>query len=196
MFRKLFLFFFLVAVLTALPFLPRGSQADRDSAGLLGGEVFPELKGKSLAGAEVSIPSGTKGKPVVLGIAFSPKAEGDLKGWLQPLYDTFLAKHEGVFAAGNFDGHVYMVALLSGAASLAGKSLEDKAAKGTDAELRPHILLSRQEATPILKALNATDKNKPYFAILDAEGRLKAVVSGAFNEAKLDELTEKAEEAE
>lgn len=194
--KKFLIVIAILGIATALPFVPIGMEKGNAEKNLSLGEVFPELKGKSLAGTEVSIPANTMGKPTILGLAFSPKAEQDLQGWMQPLYDSFLAKHGGVFEAGNFDGHIYLAALLSGAASLAGKGLEEKAAKGTDAELRPHVLLSKQDAAPILKAVNASDKTKPYFIVLDSKGVVKSIVSGAYTEAKMDELTEKAEEAE
>lgn len=194
--KKFLIVIIILGIATALPFVPIGMEKGNAEMNMNLGEVFPELKGKSLAGNEVTIPTSTLGKPVILGLAFSPKAEQDLKGWMQPLYDSFLAKHGGVFEAGNFDGHIYLAALLSGAASLAGKGLEEKAAKGTDAELRPHVLLSKQDAGAILKAVNASDKTKPYFVVLNAKGVIKSIVSGAYTEAKMDELTEKAEEAE
>lgn len=194
--KKFLIVIAVLGIATALPFVPIGMEKGNAEKNMNLGEIFPELKGRSLAGAEVSIPANTMGKPTILGLAFSPKAEQDLKGWMQPLYDSFLAKHGGVFEAGYFDGHIYLAALLSGAASLAGKGLEEKAAKGTDAELRPHVLLSKQDAAPILKAVNASDKTKPYFIVLDSKGVVKSIVSGAYTEAKMDELTEKAEEAE
>jgi hypothetical protein len=195
MIKKFLFFLALAATLTALPFLPTGTEAYQSLTQENTGNVLPELKGKTLAGTDITLPV-KNGKATVLGVAFSPKAEQDLKGWMQPLYDTFLAKHEGVFEAGNFDGNVYLVALLSGAASLAGKGLADKAAKGTDAELRPRIILSTQDPALLAKALNVTDKNRPYFAVLDAEGHIKGIVSGPYNEAKMDEISNKASEAE
>lgn len=194
--KKFLIVLSILGLMIALPFVPIGMEKGNAEMNLNLGEVFPELKGKSLAGAEVSIPASTMGKPTLLGLAFSPKAEQDLKGWMQPLYDGFLAKHGGVFEAGNFDGNIYLAALLSGTASMAGKGLEEKVAKGTDVELRPHILLCKQDAAPILKAINASDKTKPYFIVLDSKGVVKSIVSGAYTEAKMDELTEKAEEAE
>jgi hypothetical protein len=195
MFKKIFFLLTFVAVVTALPFWPYGTEANYAKKGVTVGDILPTIKAKSLAGGEVTLPT-ANGKATVLGLAFSPKAEGDLKTWMQPIYDTFLAKHEGVFEAGNFDGNVYLLAMLSGAASLGGKSLQDKAAKGTDAELRPHVLLTTQDAAEVAKAINATDKTKPYFVVLDATGHVKSVVSGTYTEAKMDELSQKAGEAE
>jgi hypothetical protein len=195
MLKKVLFFLTLAAVFTAFPFWPFGLEAIRSDGGVSIGEVLPTLTGKSLSGQDVTIPVGNS-KATVFGVAFSPKAEEDLKGWVQPLYDAFLAKHEGVFEAANFSGNVYLVALLSGTASLAGKGLQAKAAKGTDAELKPHIILSKQDPSLLIKALNVTDKGKPYFVVLDAEGHIKAIVSGAYTEAKMDELSEKAGDAE
>jgi hypothetical protein len=195
MFKKLLLFLGLVALVSIFPFWPKGSEALQDPAGLTNGEKFPTLKGKTLAGQEVTLPP-ANGKGTVLGIAFSTRAEADLKNWVQPFYDTFLAKHEGVFEAGNFEGNVYLVAMLSGGAAMAGKTLQEKAAKATDAELRPHILISSESPAAILKALNVTDKDKAYFAVLDAGGNLKALLAGPYNEAKMEELAAKASEVE
>jgi hypothetical protein len=193
--KKLFLLLGLVALFSVWPFWPKGSEALQDPARLSDGEKFPTLKGKTLAGQEVTLPP-ANGKATVLGLAFSTRAEADLKNWVQPFYDTFLAKHEGVFEAGNFEGNVYLVALLSGSAALGGKSLQEKAAKATDAELRPHILISSENPAAIIKALDVKDKDKAYFAVLDAGGNLKALLAGPYNEAKMEELAAKASEVE
>jgi hypothetical protein len=184
-----------VAMLTLIPLGHPGSEANRATRGVTAGEPFPSLQGTALDGKAVSIPVGN-GKATIVGVAFSQKAENDLGLWLQPLYDTFLAKSDDVFAAGNFDGNVYLVAMLGGAASLAGKGLQAKMAKGVDAELKSHIVLCKQPAAALLKALNVSDQTKPYFVVLDAAGMIKAVASGAYTEAKMDEIAAKAGEVE
>jgi hypothetical protein len=154
---------------------------------------FPELKAKTLAGLEVNIPTTTMGKPTIIGLAFSPKAEADLKTWLQPMYDTFIAKQEGVFEAANYEGNFYMVAMLSGPASLATKSVQGKAAASVDKELAPHLIITKADPKLYLAALGAKETNRPYFAVLNLKGEIVYITSGPYTEEKLDELIEKAE---
>jgi|GEM_PF-164778 len=195
MLKKLVFFLLIAAALTALPIWPLGTEATRPHSQKELGHVLPELKAKTLDGKELTLPL-KNGKATLLGVAFSTKAEQDLKGWLQPIYDAFLAKHEGVFEAGNFDGNVYLVAMMPGAGALVTKGIRDKAAKNIDADLKPHLLLTTQESSTIAKALNVTDKSRPYFAVLDTAGHIKSVVSGAYNEAKMDQLSDNVSAAE
>jgi hypothetical protein len=112
---------------------------------------------------------------------------------MQPLYDQFIAKEEGVFSASNFEGNFYMVAMLGGAASLAGKGLADKAKSKVDAELQPHIVLYNGDSKGFAKAIGATDKSTPYFVLISAKGAVLKVVQGAYTEEKLDALLELAD---
>ena len=176
------------------PFLSRAKRPQSDACTpSQSTEIFPTLSAKTLSGMAITAPDAAKQKQTLVGLAFSPKAETELKGWMQPLYDQFIAKQEGVFSASNFEGNFYMIAMLSGAASLAGKSLADKAKTKVDSELQPHIILYKGDAAWFAKAIGATDKSIPYFALIGPDGAILKVVQGAYTEEKLDAILELAE---
>jgi len=155
------------------------------------GKVIPMLKGRTLSGQEITIPMPGDDKRTVLGLAFSPKAEADLKTWMQPAYDEFLTKPEGVFgAADSFDGHIYFIAM---AGNVAGGVMEQKAKNKVDAELQPHIVIYKGDSAPWLKALDVKDKSVPYFLVLNEQGEVLFVTSGAYTEEKMEKISSLAE---
>lgn len=156
------------------------------------GKPFPVLKGRTLSGQEVTIPMPADSRRTVLGLAFSPKAEADLKTWMQPAYDEFLTKPEGVFgAADGFDGNVYFVAM---AGQTGGAILEKKAQNAkVDAELQPHIMVYKGDTAPWLKALDVKDKSIPYFLVLNEKGEVLYQTSGAYTEEKMEKISALAE---
>lgn len=156
------------------------------------GKPFPVLKARTFNGTEVVIPFPADGKRTVVGLAFSAKAEADLKSWLQPAYDEFLAKPQGgVFgAAEGFEGNLYFIVM----AGQTGATLLEQRAKGkVDPELQKHLIIFGGDSAPWIKALDIKDKNVPYFLILDEKGEVVHQTSGAYSEQKMEKLSSLAE---
>ena len=76
------------------------------------GKDFPTLSGETLQGGEISIPESSKGKPTIVGMAYSPKAEDALRTWFNPAYDKFIIK-SGMFDD-MYDVNVYFIAMFTG----------------------------------------------------------------------------------
>lgn len=76
------------------------------------GSEFPELTGETLSEEVLTIPTDTRGKYTLVGLASSEKAEEFLRGWYEPVYNKFIAK-TGMFDD-MFDVNVFFVPMFSG----------------------------------------------------------------------------------
>lgn len=148
---------------------------------------FPTLTGETAAGQSITLPA--KGKPwTVVGLAYSQKASPLLEEWYEPAYLRFVAKHG--LMAGSYEADVFFVPLFTGVNKAAyGPSL-DKFRKSADPEIVDHVLFSKDDIEPLKEALNLTDKDIPYFFVLDADGRIVHREQGAFTEEKLESIEE------
>ena len=155
------------------------------------GISFPEISGQTLADKYIELPI-KNGKKTVVGIAYSRAAEGDLKKWLNPLYNTFMVK-EG--STKNFDvAEIYDVnfVFIPVIAGLKNVIADFKAS--TDKEFWPYIMdTQKTDIKKLRETLKAKDEKIPYFYVLEDSGKIIEVVSGAFKEDKMDKLEAAAE---
>ena len=155
------------------------------------GLTFPEISGQTLADKYIELPI-KNGKKTVVGIAYSRAAEGDLKKWLNPLYNTFMVK-EG--STKNFDvAEIYDVnfVFIPVIAGLKNVIADFKAS--TDKEFWPYIMdTQKTDIKKLRETLKAKDEKIPYFYVLEDSGKIIEVVSGAFKEDKMDKLEAVAE---
>lgn len=153
------------------------------------GKIFPSLTGETIAGKKVSIPTDTKGKYTLVGIAWSQKAQDDLETWFQPVYTMFIEKPDKDDLFNDpYDFNIYFIPVFSGANEsmygTAKKRLQDK----LDPGLKPYVLLYKGSIAEYKKQLNMEDKDKPYFFVLDPEGKIVYTTSGAYSEEKMDKI--------
>jgi hypothetical protein len=155
------------------------------------GQIFPTMLGKSLDGKPVTIPTMNK-KFSVVGIVFKRSAEKELKKWLNPMYSTFVKKSEGgkttFDVAEVYDVNFQFVPLISGL-----KKAQEDFKNGTDKEFWAYIIDSDSDIKMIRQKLDIKDDEAPYFYVLDKDGKIVEVASGAYSEAKMDKLEEAVE---
>jgi hypothetical protein len=153
--------------------------------------IFPALSGVNLNGGSVHVPV-SNGKYSVLAIAFSRKAEDDLRRWLNPLYETFVKveKSAGGMSSSEINNvNFYFIPLISGF-----KKLADDFKKGTDKEYWQYIIdTEKTDIKAIEKKLSIKDDDVPYFFVLDKEGKIIETQSGNFQSPKLDKLEDAVE---
>lgn len=149
---------------------------------------FPALAGHTLEGSAINLPlAGTK-KFTIIGICFKRSAEDDLKTWIQPMYETFVAKANGsdYFDVANYyDVNYYFVPLISGFKKAAS---DFKAA--TQKDLWKNVIDCDTEIAVLKAQLKPANEDVPYFYVLDTNGKITEVVSGKFTEDKMDKLEE------
>lgn len=150
--------------------------------------VFPSLAGHTLEGSAISLPlAGTK-KFTIVGICFKRAAEEDLKTWIQPMYDVFVAKPNATdyFDVANYyDVNYYFVPLISGFKKAAA---DFKAA--TQKDLWKNVIDCDTDISVLKTQLKPGDDGIPYFYVIDTNGKIVEVVSGKYSEAKMDKIQE------
>lgn len=154
------------------------------------GDSFPALTGETLEGVSVTLPDDIAGKYTFIGMAYSKKAEQQLKGWFQPVYDRFVQDKEsaGLFAAFAYDVNVYFIPMFTGAKRVASPKAKELAKEGLDARLHSLVLFYVGGMEKYKKALEFEGRNKPYFFLLDESGKIIYATSGKFTEKKLEEI--------
>ena len=153
-------------------------------------QQFPPVKGTTLDEKQLQIPQ-NNGKFSIVAIAFHRDAEGSLKNWLNPLYDSFIKKEEGnnFDLAEYYDVNFIFIPLIQGFRKVA-----DEFKQNTDREFWPYILdTEKTDVKELQKQLGVTDNKHPHFYVLDKEGKIVTSVSGAFSKEKLAKLEDAAE---
>ncbi len=149
---------------------------------------FPILAGHTLEGPSISLPiAGTK-KFTIVGICYKRSAEEDLKTWIQPMYDIFVAKPKGTDyfdVASYFDVNYFFIPLISGFKKAAAdfKAATQKDLWGNVIDCDTDIKLLKEQMKP-------ADEGVPYFYVIDVSGKIVEVVSGKYTDAKMDKIQE------
>jgi hypothetical protein len=157
------------------------------------GKQFPNLPAETVEDKVVTLPTDTKGKFTLVGLAYSKKSEDDLNSWFNPIYNKFINKPKdggGLFAAFTYDVNVYFVPMFTGVNAAATGTAKKKAAKNIDARLLPHVLFYKGEIKTYKEVLELEGKDVPYFYVLDKNGKIVYTTSGKFTNDKLDEIEE------
>jgi len=152
------------------------------------GMVFPALTGETLDERTVTLPTDTRGKMTLVGMASSEKAEEFLRGWYEPMYNRFIAK-TGMFDD-MYDLNIFFVPMFSGGQKI-GKAQVMKSMKDTkNKELFPYVLFFEGNVSDYSKTLSMEKKDLPYFFLMDEQGKILYVTSGYYSQKKMDEMDE------
>ncbi len=150
------------------------------------GNQFPDLTGETLKDEKVNIPKATKGKFTIIGVASSKKADKDLRTWMQPVYDQFI--NQNTFIPIDYNVNIYFVPMFNGANKVAYNSMKKKTKKELDKELHPYVLFYKGNISLYQEELKLKEKSKPYFFVLDENGKIVYSTSGKFTQKKLDKI--------
>ena len=157
------------------------------------GKMFPAMTAETVEDKKINLPTDTKGKFTLLGLAYSKKSEDELNSWFSPVFGKFIQKTTGLLAGMEYDVNVYFVPMFTGVNAAATGTAKKKAAKNIDPQLLPYVLFYRGELKTYKEALDFEKKDVPYFFVLDAEGKIVFATSGKYTEAKMDEIESKIE---
>ncbi len=147
---------------------------------------FPSLTGETAEGNTIVLPNSMGAKWTLVGIAYSQKASPVLEEWYEPAYLRFVAKH-GLFA-GEYDVDVYFVPLFVGVNKAAYEPSMKKFRKSASPEVVDLVLFSKQDLDPLKEVLDMTEKDTPYFYLIDASGKVAHRTKGAFTDEKLEAI--------
>lgn len=158
------------------------------------GKMFPDMEAETVEDKKINLPTDTKGKYTLLGLAYSKKSEDELNSWFNPVYNKFIRKATGLLAGMGYDVNVYFVPMFTGVNAAATGTAKKKAVKNVDPQLLPYILFYRGELKTYKEALDFEKKDVPYFFVLDKEGKIVYATSGRFTPDKLDDIEDSMED--
>ena len=152
------------------------------------GQKFPDLNGITLENKVVTLPHDAAGKYTIIGLSYSKKAEEYLRSWFDPVFDKFILKL-GMFDD-TYDVNIYFVPMFTGAKKISFDKAFKEVKQKTDQRLYSRVLFYKGEMKTYKESLGMTDKEMPYFFLLDPEGNIVASYKGRFNERYFDEIEE------
>lgn len=152
--------------------------------------TFPKMECTSLDGKKINLPSDNNGKYTVLGMAFSQKAEKELSSWFQPAYSAFIEKPDAnaIIPMDSWDVNCFFVPVFSGILQAAAGKAEKKMKEGMDKSLQQNVLLYKGKADEIKSTLKIDKADSPWFFVIDTGGKVLYSTSGAFSDAKMEEI--------
>ncbi|MDB4533533.1 hypothetical protein N9242_01580 [Vicingaceae bacterium] len=148
------------------------------------GDKFLKIKGETLKHKMIEIPRAAKGKYCLIGMASSKKAEEDLQTWMQPVYDMFI--NQNTFIPIDYNMDIFFVPMFTGANQAAYNKVMKKTKSEIDPELAAHVLFYKGSLDPYKSHIK--DKSKPFFFVLDENGKVVYSTSGKYTAKKLDKI--------
>lgn len=150
------------------------------------GEMFPSFEVVDLNEEQLNIPEDTKGKFSLIGVAFSEDAQDDLYTWSQPVFSEFM--DENNLSSLVYNPNVHLILMFTGANQVAYKNAKRKINEGTDENLKDNVVLYKGAMEDYRKKLKMKDRKKPYFFVLDKEGKIIYCASGRYSRKVLEEV--------
>lgn len=164
------------------------SSVGQECLGQVVGKPFPSMEAETVEDKKVILPDQTKGKYTLLGLAYSKKSEDELNTWFEPIFSKFVQKADGLLAGMGYDVNVYFIPMFTGINAAATGTAKKKAMKNVDPQLLPYILFYKGDLKRYKDALDFERRDIPYFFVLDPNGKIVYATSGAFSDAKLDQI--------
>ncbi|MBL8003388.1 MAG: hypothetical protein JNL05_15650 [Flavobacteriales bacterium] len=149
-------------------------------------QPFPTLTGERSDGSSVQLPAASKGRFLIVGMAYGQKAGPLLEEWYGPAYLRFVQKH-GLFAS-EIDADVYFVPLFVGLNRTAYNGSMKRLREEADPDVAKRVVFVKEDADAVRDALGLKDKETPYIFVVDPQGRIIHREEGKFTEEKLDAI--------
>lgn len=161
------------------------------------GEYYPAMSGDNLLKKSVSLPA--RGEVSLVALAYSPKSEEYLKSWRKPLFDLFIkAPGTDLFEFEPYDANLKFVVLLTGAKKMATGKVKSKMEENVEEKWKEHIVIVKGKNLNDYEVLDLGRKKdervKPYFFLMDKNGKIVYATSGAYTRSKQQEIEQKLQE--
>lgn len=148
--------------------------------------VFPEMEGETTDGTTVSLPLHSAEGYTIVALAYGKKAEPLLETWYGPAYSRLIAKN-GLFAS-TYHAELFLVPIFVGLNRSAYGTSMNRLRKAVDPEIARRVLFVKDDVKDLINILGMTNKDIPYFFVLDKDGRILEHVSGPYSVDRLDAL--------
>lgn len=152
------------------------------------GQEFPRIVGELLNSEPIVLPQDCKGKYTLIGLAYSQKAEQELRSWYDPAIDKFILK-VGMFDS-EYDVNIYFIPMFHGLTKMSYSKSFKNIKSLTDERLYEHVVFYKGEIKTYKESLDFDDKERPLFFLLDPEGNILKRYKGKYKEIYFDEVTE------
>lgn len=149
------------------------------------GEQFPSVGTEMVSGKQVQFPEELENKYAFVGIGTSKKAEEALRTWQTPIYNKFIAK-QGLMDD-LYDVQVCFLPLFTGASKAAKPKVMKKLRENNEAVVIDNLYVYSGDRAPF-KDFGVTQRDEPYFMLLDAEGVVVWWAKGKFRQSYFDEI--------
>jgi len=153
---------------------------------VINAQTIALIKGETTGNKQLTLPNDLKGKYSLLGFASTMKAQDDLITWLDPVYQKFIAK-TGLMDD-LYDVNILFIPVLTGTNVSFATSMKKKFRENAQEDLQDHVLFCKEDGKEILAHLNMSDRNTPYFLLLDKDAKIIYRTSGKFTEEKFDAI--------
>ena len=162
-------------------------------AGLLftlnaGAQAFPSMQGELLNESTIDLPEDCKGKYTLIGLAYSQKAEAELRSWYDPSIDKFILKR-GMFDD-DYDLNLYFIPMFGGVTKVSYQKSMKKVKELTDPELHDNVVFFKGDVKEYKQILELDDKEHPSFFFLSPDGKILERFSDQFKEKYFETITE------
>jgi len=156
----------------------KGGSAMNVSAQANLGKKFPEVKAKTLAGQETTIPDDAAGKVTLICVAFLRESQTQLDSWLNPFYEKFGKREDIMF---------YEVPMISGGYKFM-KLIIDGGMRGGLPEFKhKHVVTMYGDVESYKDALDI-DPSSGHAFLLDRKGVIRWQEKGFSTGGTLDSL--------
>ena len=153
------------------------------------GQEFPSLIGTLLNSEPIVLPQDCKGKFTLIGLAYSQKAEQELRSWYDPSIDKFILKR-GMFDS-EYDVNIYFIPMFHGLSKMSYNKSFKKVKELTDKELYTHVIFYKGDIKGYKESLDFDNKERPRFFLLDEDGRILESFTGRYKEEYFDKIIER-----
>jgi hypothetical protein len=147
-------------------------------------QMMPVISGETAEKKTINVPADTKGKFTLFCFAGSMKAQKNLEGWLDPVYQKFIAK-TGLMDD-MFDVNVFFVPVVRGEGL--NETIKRKFREKAQQDLWPHVLFPNSGSGDLAEKLKMEKDDQPYFFLVNTEGKIVYNTSGVFTEEKFDRI--------
>lgn len=155
------------------------------------GVSFPEIQGETLTNETITVPTDTKDKVTVVGIAYSRKSEQFLQEWFAPAYRTFIDPPKEVFVpVTQYDVNLFFIPMIKGIEKAAAEAIVKNLTDNIDPKLHQYVLVYKGAIGAYKKTLKLGRKDYPYFFIIGKDGKILYNTSGAYSKEKMNEITD------